>query len=286
MTSLAFTLILFSSLMHALYNLLIKQSRNKTVFIWWMFVTSTGLFTLTLPMLPGPFPRPGFVVLFLGSGGALCFVLYHLFIGRGELSVTYPLSQTGMLYVPFWGVLLLGEHLSVTGCLGIFFVVAGGYLVQLQRLTIAGLYRPISSLVNHSVQAALAAGFVYSLGAIIDKTGVDHYSPLHFTYILVVAMLALMTANIMRPRYHGRIFAEWRENRMLIVASGPLMMGSFLSFRYGLALAPLSYAVTVRQVSVLFGVLFGIIFLGEACGRIRIMAAALILAGVCCIRLG
>jgi len=290
MNSLAFFLILFSGIMHAIYNLLIKRSRNKTVFIWWIFVCSTGLFTLALPLLPGPFPRPGMVVIFLSAAGAFCFVLYHLFIGRayqaGDLSLTYPLSQTAMLYVPLWGVLFLGEHLSFAGLCGISLVMAGAYLIQMRRLTMKELLRPFCSLVDHSVQAALAAGFVYSLGAIIDKTGVHYYSPLYFTYILVISMLAIMTVNLLRAGYRSQIVAEWQENRGFILAGGPMLMGSFLSFRYGLALAPMSYAVLVRQVSVLAGVLIGILFLGESCGRIRFFAAALILTGILFIRLG
>jgi uncharacterized membrane protein len=48
----------------------------------------------------------------------------------------------------------------------------------------------------------------------------------------------------------------------------------------------MSYAVPVRQVSLLVGVFLGTVFLGETCGRIRFTAALLILAGVFLIRLG
>jgi drug/metabolite transporter (DMT)-like permease len=290
MTTLAFTLILISGIMHALWNLLVKQSRHKTVFIWWMFVTSSVLFTATLPFLPGTFPPLDRTILFLGGGGAVCFVLYHLLTGRayraGELSLTYPLCQTAIVYVPLWGIWLLGERLSAIGCCGILLVAAGVYVVQLQRLTLREFCRPFRSLGDPSVQAALAAGFTYSLGAVFDKSGVQRYSSLYFTYLLVVFMLALMTVNLIRPRYRAQILAEWRESRALILVSGPVMMGSFLSFRFGLSLAPMSYAVPVRQVSVLVGVLIGVFFLGETCGRIRSVAALLILAGVFLIRLG
>jgi drug/metabolite transporter (DMT)-like permease len=289
MSSLAFTLVLFSGIMHALYNLLIKRSRNKTVFIWWMFVVATALFTLALPFLPGPALRPDLTILLLAASSAFCFVLYHLFTGRayrtGDLSLTYPLSQTGMLYLPLWGIWLLGEQLSPIGLSGIVVVAAGAYLLQMRRLTLAELVRPFGRLVDQSVQAALAAGFAYSLGAVIDKTGVANYPPLNFTYLLVVAMLALMTANLIRPCHRSGVIDEWRENYHLILAGGPLMAGSFLSFRFGLALAPMSYAVPVRQVSVLIGVFAGIVFLGEPCGRIRFLATFLILAGVCLIRI-
>lgn len=290
MSSLALTLVVFSALMHALWNLLVKRSRDKTAFIWWMFCFSGGLFNLALLFVNEPFPPLTPRILLLGLGGAICFVVYHLFTGRayqgGDLSLTYPLAQTSMIYVPIWGVLLLGESLSPLGAAGIGLIIFGAYCVQLGRFSPAEVLRPFRNLGNPSVQAALAAGFVYSVGAVIDKTGVMAYHPLYFTYLLVVFMFLIMSANLLRPGQRGRIAGEWQHSLPLILLSGPIMMGSFISFRYALTLAPLSYAVPVRQVGLLFGVLFGVLFLGESCGRIRVLAALVILAGVFLVRLG
>ncbi len=290
MSTLALSLIVFSALMHALWNLLVKRSGDKTVFIWWMFLASGSLFTLLLPAFPGPVPLPDRRILLLAAGGGACFVAYHLFTGRayrsGDLSLTYPLAQTSILYVPLWGMLLLGEHLTPVGVMGILLIVAGAWCVQLQRLSLDEALRPLRNLRQPAVQAALFAGFVYSVGAVIDKTGVMDFSPLYFTYLLVAWMFLLMSANLLRPRYRGRVIEEWRRSRPLILVSGPVLMSSFLSFRYGLRLAPMSYAVPVRQVSLLFGVLLGILLLGERFGRIRLFAAGLIVCGVFLVRLG
>lgn len=290
MTPLAFTLIIISALMHALWNLLVKRSRHKTVFIWWMFVASGGLFTLTIPFLPEPFQQPDAHTLLMVSLGAVCFVLYHLFNGRayrgGDLSVVYPLCQTSMIYVPLWGMTLLGERLSAVGACGILLVVFGTYSIQMQRLSLGEMVRPFRNLRTPSVRDALAAGFIYSIGSIAEKSGVRNYSPLYFTYLLVLIMFFLMTFNIFRPKYRPMIGEELRENWLLILCSGPIMMASFLTFRYGLNLSPVSYAVPVRQVSIVVGVLIGIIFLRESFGRIRLISAMFIMAGVVLIRLG
>ncbi len=289
MSTLAFTLILFSALMHALWNLLVKRSRDKTVFIWWMFVASGSLMNLGLPMV-GTFPVPSLRVVGLAAVGAACFMMYHLFNGRayrsGDLSLTYPLAQTSMFWVPIWGVLLLEEQLSVLGLAGIGLILAGAYTIQLRALAWSEIVRPFRNLRDPAVLAALAAGFIYSIGSVVDKTGVMLYPPFHFTYLLVAFMLLFMTLNILRPKYRGRVLAEFRNSRLLVFLSGPIMMGSFFAFRYGLQMAPMSYAVPVRQVSLLIGVLIGVIFLAEECGRIRFSAVLLILAGVALIRLG
>jgi len=290
MNGAAFTLIVFSALMHALWNLLVKRSHDKTVFIWWMFLCSGGLFSALLLADPDPFPAPAPRIVLLSIAGAVCFVGYHLFTGRayrqGDLSVTYPLAQTAMVYVPLWGVLLLGEHLSVLGAGGILLIVCGAYCVQLRQLSFDEVLRPFRNLGDPSVKAALAAGFVYSVGAVVDKTGVTDYHPFYFTYLLVAWMFLFMSVNLLRPGQNGRIAREWRRSRPLILLSGPVMLGSFLSFRYGLKMAPMSYAVPMRQVSLLIAVLIGVLFLGESAGRIRFAAASLILAGVMLVRVG
>lgn len=220
----------------------------------------------------------------LAAAAAVCFVLYHWFTGiayrEGDLSMTYPLAQTAMLYVPLWGIVLLGESLTIAGGLGILLIIMGTYCIQLRRLSSTELLRPFSQLKNHSVQAALLAGFVYSIGAVLDKTGVDNYSALHFTYVLVFFMLSFMSLNLLRPCYRGRVLKELHQSRGLILWSGPVMLASFLSFRFGLQLSPVSYAVPVRQVSLLIGVLIGLFFLREPFGRIRLLSSGLILLGV------
>jgi uncharacterized membrane protein len=158
--------------------------------------------------------------------------------------------------------------------------------MQLQRLSLDGMLRPFRNLKSPSVRDALSAGFIYSIGSIAEKTGVRSYSPLYFTYILVLIMLFLMSFNMVRPKYRSQIGAELREHWRLIVISGPVMMASFLTFRYGLNLSPVSYAVPVRQISIVIGVLIGILFLRESFGRIRIVSALLIMAGAVLIRLG
>lgn len=290
MSTLAFSLIVTSAVMHALWNLLVKRCRHKTVFIWWMFVASGTLFTLSLPLVPERFTPPGWHPLLMAFIGAVCFVLYHLLNGRayrgGDLSVVYPLTQTSIVYVPLWGMLLLGERLSPLGGCGILLVILGTYTVQLQRLSLAELVRPFRDLKSESVRASLAAGFIYSIGSIAEKNGVRHCPPVYFTYILVLLMLLFMSLNLCRPKYRSHIGEELRENWRLVLLSGPVVMASFLTFRYGLNLAPVSYAVPVRQVSILVGVLIGVLFLGESFGRIRVTSALLILCGAILIRLG
>ncbi|GFO57499.1 membrane protein [Geomonas sp. Red276] len=290
MSNLAFILIIISAVMHALWNLLVKRSRQKTVFIWWMFLTSSTLFTLLLPWAPEQFRWPESGTLLMIAVGAVAYVLYHLLNGRayrdGDLSLIYPLSQTSMIYVPIWGMLLLGEKVSLLGAAGIVLVILGTFSLQMRHPSFSELARPFSDLTSPATRAALSAGLIYSVGSIAEKTGVTHYPPIHFTYFLILSMLLLMTANLARPKYRSLVAAELRENWKHILWSGPVVLASFLTFRYGLNLSPVGYAVPVRQVSIMVGVLVGIVWLRESCGVMRLASASVIVAGAVLIRLG
>lgn len=290
MSNLAFSLIIISAVMHAIWNLLVKRSRQKTVFIWWMFLTSSALFTAALPLVHEPFSWPGRETLLMIAIGSVSFFLYHLLNGRayhgGDLSVVYPLSQTSMIYVPIWGMTLLGERLSLIGIAGIQLVILGTFSVQMQRFSLRELARPFRDFKSTSVRAALLAGFIYSIGSIAEKNGVKHYPPLYFTYFLILTMLLLMTLNLCRPKYQAAIAEEWRVNSRPILLSGPTVMASFLTFRYGLNMARVGYAVPVRQVSIMVGVLIGIFFLRESFGKMRLLSATLIVTGAILIRFG
>lgn len=290
MSNLAFILIIFSSIMHAIWNLLVKKSRQKTVFIWWMFVCSGLMFTILLILIRQPLPIPDTRIILMALGGGCCFTLYHLLTGRayssGDISLTYPLCQTSMLYVPLWGMIIMGERFSLLGGIGIVLVLLGAYSVQLQKFTLDELLRPFRNMGEPSVRFALAAGFVYSFGVMFDKAGVQQYSPLYFTWMMVLVMFVLMSLNLLRSRYKNKIRAEWHTNWKLILISGPVLMASFIAFRYGLKMAPVSYAVPVRQVSIMAGVLLGMIFLKESYGRIRLASATLILIGAFLIKFG
>src|SRR5690606_22523032 len=146
MNGTAFTLILFSALMHALWNLLVKRSYDKTVFIWWMFLLSGVLLNLLLLVLPETFPPPTITLLLLAGSGAACFVYYLTVTGLVsrdvDLSRTYHLPQTAMLYLALCVVWLLSESLSSLGIVRNLLILIGAYLIQLRRRTSDEILRP------------------------------------------------------------------------------------------------------------------------------------------------
>jgi drug/metabolite transporter (DMT)-like permease len=286
----ALLLILLSAVMHASWNLILKTSRHKLAFNVFMHGSAIALFTVFLAVRHGGIPLPTGPILPLTLAGGFFFSAYHMCLtasyDRIDVSVAYPLTTTGPLYIPLWAYIVLGERLTPVGMAGIAITFAGAYILQMREMSWTGLSLPLRNLRNPGVLLALSAGVFYSVGAIADKRGVTVSDVFVYTYYLDVILFLFLLANVMLTPKRLDFAAEIRARWPRAMAGGMILFASFILYRLGLRMAPVSYAVSVRQVSSVFGVLGGILFFREPFGKIRLIGAALIATGVVFIRLG
>ncbi|HZW35634.1 MAG TPA: EamA family transporter [Candidatus Deferrimicrobiaceae bacterium] len=286
----ALLFILLSSVMHAGWNLILKTSRRKLAFNVFMHGSAIAIFSAWWIARHGgiPFPR-GPVLLFTLAGGFF-FSLYHMCLTaayeRIDVSLAYPLTTTGPLYIPLWAYLFLGERLSAPGLAGIFVVALGAYLLQMQEISWVGLVFPLRNIRLPGVLLALSAGVFYSVGAIVDKQGVTVVDVFLYTYYLDIVLFLFLLANVLLTPSRIHFLEEVRGHWARGMLAGAVLFASFLLYRIGLQMAKVSYATSVRQASAIVGVLGGILLFRERFGRIRLFGAALIALGVVCIKLG
>lgn len=286
----ALLLILFSAAMHAGWNLILKTSRHKLAFNVFMHGSAIAIFSAWWIARYGAIPLPRGPVLLFALGGGFFFSLYHICLTaayeRIDVSLAYPLTTTGPLYIPLWAYLFLGERLSAVGLAGILVVTAGAYILQMREVSWVGLSLPLRNLRLPGVVLALSAGVFYSVGAIVDKRGVTVADVFVYTYYLDVVLFLFLVANAFLTTSRVRFAEEVRRHWARGLLAGLVLFASFITYRIGLQMAKVSYATSVRQASAIIGVLGGILLFRERFGRIRLLGAALIALGVACIRLG
>lgn len=129
MVLLAFLLVIFSGLLHALWNLFAKKSVSKITFLWSIHIVS---FILLLPYFLWKVPELRLdgdgILLFLASMLFQIFYVFSLITGytKGELSVVYPvLRGSASLIIPVASVLLFKETLSFWGWIGLLLILSG-----------------------------------------------------------------------------------------------------------------------------------------------------------------
>ncbi len=289
MTLFSLVLLLAAALLHALSNALIKQSRDKLAFTWWM-LTMWAVIGLPLLFFAGqPQPIGWLIILASGLVEAVYFITLTRAYALGDLSQVYPVARgSAPLFVLLWALLFLGERPSPLGVGGILLVVCGLYLVNLPSL--ADWKRPLLGFQAAAVRWALSTGLLISIYSAIDKVGVRYVDPLPYLYLFLFVTWIALAAQWLSPDRRPALLAELQPDikRRLLHAASVALLGAGA---YGLVLAalrmsPVSYVSPVRELSVVIGAWIGVRFMNEPGGRLRIIAALLVAIGISVIALG
>jgi drug/metabolite transporter (DMT)-like permease len=281
-TSLALALVLSAAVIHATWNLLTKSSTDKLVFIWWTgIVGSVVLLPFVVALSPPPAWDAG--VLARVVLGAVLRATYFAALGaayaRGDLSLVYPLARgIAPVLVPVAAVLLLGERVTPFAAAGIALVAAGVYVMNVPRLTRAGLLAPFAALTSPAARFAALTGVLTASYSVVDKWTIDSGVPAAwYAYLTIpVAALLLTPWAWSHPRRH----AEWQTNRGRIAAVSVLMTASYLLVLFALRMTPVSHVAPAREVAIVFGAILGTFVLREPHGWARVVGALLIVIGV------
>jgi uncharacterized membrane protein len=278
-------LLVAAAAIHASWNLLSKQARDKQVFLWLVTVAAGPLFLVPVALLYRPIGAVGLG--FILVSGTLQ-ALYTLTLGRayqhGDLSLVYPLARgTAIIVVTLLGAFTLGEMLSLRGVLGIALVIAGIYAAHMRALDRDGIAGPLLALRAPGSWAAVLTGVVIASYTLVDKLGVAHAPPFVYVYLGLV-VCALLLAPLMLPRY-AAIAAEWRRGRWRILAVAAMNLGAYTLVLLAMRQGQVSYIAAAREMSVVFAALLGTLVLREPFGRQKLLGALLVFGGIVAITL-
>jgi len=292
MTTFALIAVIASALFHSSYNLMIKSSDEKTLFMWSIFSVAVTAGWITRWVTDTGFPEFVLPVFLVAAVSAAFFTLYHLCAARayasheGDLSLSYPLTTLAPIFIPIWAFAFLGNTFAITKVAGILISTAGTFCIQLKPSPRRGRLRSIGFR-SEAVRFALLASFLYSFGAISDKVGVNQGGFYFFTVCLMTMIFIYFTFVVFSsPRLRERAFHCFRHDSLKVFLGGTLLFFSNISYRYALEITDVSYAAGVRQSASLFAVLMGVFLLREPYGFHRFFASLLIALGIALIKIG
>jgi len=197
-----------------------------------------------------------------------------------DLSVGYPLSRTGIVLVPIWAYLFLGERISALAGVAIIVILAGIYLVNV-RATDPSAHSGDRHRGRLGLWAALATALLISVYSVIDKRAMDtpQLGPINFLFLMFIPTWLGITPYVLATN-------RWAEIKQEISGKmGKLtLMALFDSAGYGAVLAAMelskvSYILALRQTSVVLGAIMGAALLREKHGVSRVAGAAIIFVG-------
>jgi drug/metabolite transporter (DMT)-like permease len=281
----AISLVLLAAIIHAGWNALAKRRPDVLAFYWALTVTGLVCYAVPFAVLVRRHPPAWEGAPFLVAS-SLAEVAYGVFLARAyartDLSLAYPVARgTGVLLVPLAALPIFGDRPTAIAWLGIALIVLGVVWLHVPAIRCAVGRRGFGEVVS---LPPLLTGVAIATYSLIDSAGVRRIHPfvyLYLTYVLIAIWLAPYVLTRRRPALAGELRQRWP-----VVAGGIAVFGTYSIILAAFKLAPVSYVVPMREVSIVFGALLGVYLLGEPFGRTRIAACAIVAAGVVAIGIG
>jgi len=279
MDSLVFAAVLLAAAAHAGWNAAIKRGLDPLVTT---VLIAVGAGIVAVPMLawaglPAAAARPW----------AVASVAVHLgyFAGlseayrAGDMSQVYPIARgSAPLLTAIASTAWLGERLGGFGWLGLLCLVAGVMMLSLRG---GG---DLARLDRRAVGFALFTALTVCAYSVIDGVGVRASgNALAYTAAVFLGN-GLIMALYGLARRGPKLFAGGSGLWLRALAGGSLQFGSYGVALWAMTIAPIAVVAALRETSVLFGALIAVVVLREPVRAVRVLAAALIVAGLVMIK--
>jgi drug/metabolite transporter (DMT)-like permease len=277
MPILAILLLLISAVLHTSWNLLIKQSEDKYIVTWWM-VTIGGLFAIVALFFTGLPPRQmwtfALVSIFVE---ATYFITLSYAYHDNDFSLIYPVARgSAPAFLALWSFLFLHEKLTAGGKFGLAFIIGGLLIIGINTLTQAH----VTHLHFKGAAVAVFIALLISIYTTIDGAAVHNGFALPYVMSMFAFVPIPITPFIFREYSWTRIKGVLTSQPIRVPLAGVLGVLAYLMAVFSYSIAPLSYAGSIREVSVVFGAFAGWWFLKEKMGGIRLLGAIVIFVGI------
>jgi drug/metabolite transporter (DMT)-like permease len=277
MPALAIVLLLTSAALHALWNLILKQSQEKYIAMGWQVIIS-GVLSFFMLFFTGLPPRS--MWLFAGISAILetiYFVLLSFAYSDHDFSLVYPVARgAAPALVVLWSIMFLHEIPSIGGFIGIATIIFGMGIIGA-----TGFLQPHEGKPQlKGIVISLLIALVISIYTLVDGFAVKHGPALPYGLSLFALMPVFTTPVIMHRNGWDRFTEARHRQPVLLILVGFLGVIAYLFALFAYSIAPVNYSEAIREVSVVLGAFAGWQFLGEKLGKIRILGAIVIFAGI------
>ncbi|MBO9151620.1 DMT family transporter [Chitinophaga sp. GCM10012297] len=280
MSTLSLILVVTAAVLHALWNLLTKQVKGGLIFFWLVSLFSAIIF---LPFLLNELLRAPVqlsqVALTMALGSGLLHIFYFVALQagyrKGDLSVVYPVARgAGPVFAVTGAVLLFGERPGIGAVTGFVLIIGG--VCALTGFKAGEEGKPV----RQGVYFGLLTGLFIAAYTLWDKAAVADYgvSAIIIAFASMILPLLLLIPVVMDKMHSIRTEIQLHWKQVLGVAI--LQPLSYLLVLIAMKTTPLTYVAPVRELSIVFGVFFGVNLLKEKDSIKRLLAAVVILAGI------
>ncbi|WP_274627124.1 EamA family transporter [Arvimicrobium flavum] len=274
----ALLIVLFAAVLHASWNAVVKGASDRAVTLA-AVALAHAVAGLTLIAFAPPPTSASWIYIFLSTliHYAYYFLLFQAY-RFGDLSQVYPISRgLAPALVAFGAFVLIGESLSPLGWAGLFAISCG--------IAILAFPRGANTADPRAIGIATVLGITIAAYSIVDGIGIRHAeSPMGyigwlFLFEFPVGLAVLLRRRRLRLAVSRKVFA-------IGLVGGALSVLAYGLVLYAKTIAPLGAVSAVRESSVIFASLIGLVLFKERPWGLRLFSAMIVGCGVIALAVG
>ena len=281
MNSQTLTLIFIAAILHAVWNIILKETQDNLTALWLqMLVTVIYLMPFSLICFGLP-PKESLPTLFFSG---IMQAAYYVLLGKcyqsGNLSIVYPLTRgSAPVFVCIFSVVLGLETMTFPVFLSLLLIVFGIYIVNMPALNFKSILAPFKTLAQDpSTRLSMLVGVVIALYTLSDKVNVRYTSP-----FIVYAVITLIPTVLLAPLLckKEKVKAELAgKGKFRIVGISVFMVAAYCLVLLAMTNCNASYISSIREVSVVFVALYTSLRSKNPDWQPKILGSVIIFTGI------
>lgn len=275
-----FIIVLVAAVFHATWNAFIKIDGSRLIFLASMLAIggSAALVSTAFLPLPNPESWPYIAFSLVLHQGYLVFLLLSYRIG--DLSHVYPLARgSAPLLVALVSITLIGEQLSTHSLIAITLMGLGIMSLSFTRGA-QNLRNPTA------VFFALGTGLFIAAYTVTDGVGARLAGNAHSYSAWMLGLewipIAVYTFFKQRRTLVPQLAKIWKPAAL----TGLLSLAAYWSVIWAMTVAPIALVAALRETSIVFALILGVVFLKERLSLVKLAATFTTLTGTILIKLG
>ncbi len=275
-----FGAVLLAALLHATWNALVKGGADKAVNMAGVVLGHTPAALIALWLFPLPAVASWPYLL----GGMMAHFGYQVFLlrayGMGDLSQVYPIARgSAPLMVTGVSVLGLGVVLAPLQLVAVAVIALGLISMALVRSGDGTRNLP-------AARVALITGCFIASYSLIDGLGARvSDSPVGFYAVLGLAN-AVVFALYLWWRDHSVLRRTFTTGLKVFFVGGTASFVAYALVVWSFTQAPIALVTALRETSIIFALLIGVLFFKERLDLPRVLATFAVLSGAALLRFG
>lgn len=267
-------LVLAAAVIHAGWNAVVKGAGDRRITFGLVMIGHMLPALLVLPFLPVVFPAAE-ALPYLALSIVIHWAYYYLLVTAyrfGDLSLVYPIARGAVpMLVALGSLAILGENLSLSGWAGLI-LISGGILLLATSANPQD--KPLLGIGLAGATALSIAGY-----SIVDGIGV-RLAEEALAYIAWLFILESLAVVVVMLPCMDRVRQLNRKQVSLGLFGGVLAGLAYGMVLYAKTMAPIGMVSALRETSVVFAAMFGIVLFGEGPIKPRLLAAGIVTAGI------